>query len=123
MSRKIGDVTVDTEVLERFLRELKPKAAAIVEHYGNNIALQWAQDVPYVTGDLSNSIRKESGMTEELLYTVSDGVPYGRRIELGFHGRDRLGRLYNQAAQPALVPAVESWREKFMKAFDGMFKK
>ena len=30
---------------------------------------------------------------------------YSRRIELGFHGADRLGRHYNQPGYPYFVPA------------------
>lgn len=32
--------------------------------------------------------------------------PYGRRLELGFVGRDALGRYVNQAPRPYLIPAV-----------------
>lgn len=37
---------------------------------------------------------------------IGSNVPYARRIELGFHGTDRLGRAYNQWAYPYLRPAV-----------------
>lgn len=38
------------------------------------------------------------------VYVGSDS-PYAARIELGFHGYDSLGRFYNQAPQPWLLPA------------------
>ncbi len=34
--------------------------------------------------------------------------PYARRIEFGFMGTDRLGRVYHQAPQPYMRPAYES---------------
>lgn len=35
------------------------------------------------------------------------GTPYERRIELGFHGADALGRLYDQPPYPYLRPGLE----------------
>jgi len=35
------------------------------------------------------------------------GVPQARRIELGFQGPDRLGRVFSQPAFPYLRPAAE----------------
>lgn len=31
---------------------------------------------------------------------------YGRRIELGFHGADSLGRIYNQPGYPYVQPGI-----------------
>ncbi len=39
--------------------------------------------------------------------TAPQDVPYERRIELGFHGADSLGRVYNQPAYPYMAPALE----------------
>ena len=38
------------------------------------------------------------------IYVGSDN-PYARRIELGFTGYDSLGRYYDQAPRPYLLPA------------------
>lgn len=35
-------------------------------------------------------------------------IVYARRIELGFQGKDRLGRVVNQRPYPFLVPAAQS---------------
>ena len=35
------------------------------------------------------------------------GVVYARRIELGFQGKDSLGRVFNQSPFPYLSPAAE----------------
>lgn len=37
-------------------------------------------------------------------------IAYGRRVEFGFNGADNLGRVYHQAAQPALRPAFDELR-------------
>lgn len=37
---------------------------------------------------------------------------YGRRIELGFHQTDRLGRVYNQPAYPFMGPGLETARSR-----------
>jgi hypothetical protein len=41
---------------------------------------------------------------------VGSGMVYARRLELGFAGRDSLGRNYNQAPRPYLRPAVRNNR-------------
>lgn len=38
---------------------------------------------------------------------VGTNVEYARRTEFGFQGADSLGRVYDQAAQPYLRPAVD----------------
>ena len=46
---------------------------------------------------------------------VSNAMPYGPRLEFGFHGTDSLGRSYSQGARPHVRPAVEavvpSWQD------------
>ena len=39
--------------------------------------------------------------------TVAPTTVYGRRIELGFHGADSLGRNYNQSGMPFLKPGLD----------------
>lgn len=41
---------------------------------------------------------------------VGSPIVYARRLELGFAGRDSLGRNYNQAPRPYLRPAVRNNR-------------
>lgn len=43
---------------------------------------------------------------------VGPTVIYGRRIELGFHGVDSIGRNYNQGPFPYFAPAFESVRTR-----------
>lgn len=129
----VGGVTLDTKVLDKITVEMRPKASRIVAKYGFAMTGEAAKNAPvgteestgikgYVGGALRNSITSESQMTDDLTFTLSDGVEYGLRIELGFVGTDSLGRTYNQAAQPFAVPAVETWRDKFLAAFEDLFK-
>mgnify|MGYP001292038658 CR=1 FL=1 len=64
--------------------------------------------VPVKSGALRSSGRVEQ--LERHQYAVVFDTPYARRIELGFHGTDSLGRRYNQAGQPYLRPAYEEKR-------------
>lgn len=37
---------------------------------------------------------------------IGTNIPYGRRLEYGFTGRDRLGRVFDMKPRPFLRPAV-----------------
>jgi Bacteriophage HK97-gp10, putative tail-component len=88
------------------------EAAALVE----KAAKEHASGAPgpnVVTGDLRRSVvvtdisaTGSMGWTARIAPTTS----YGRRVELGFHGTDRLGRHYDQAARPFLRPALDELR-------------
>lgn len=45
--------------------------------------------------------------------TVGTNKPQGRRLEHGFVGADRIGRVYNQPPFPHLGPAVDETRPGF----------
>ena len=53
-------------------------------------------------------------MEGDFKFVLQDGVAYGLRIELGFVGQDSLGRNYHQAAQPFVIPAMESGEATFI---------
>ena len=66
-------------------------------------------NAPVKTGTLRRSITSWEAEDGSLAIAVgSRGVPYARRIELGFVGVDSLGRHYNQAPRPYLRPALDS---------------
>jgi HK97 gp10 family phage protein len=117
-------MVLDTTVLDRITKELKPKARRIVQKYGVQVMSDSAQNAPvgteastgikgYVGGSLRNSITSESRMTGDMTYTVSDGVEYGVYQEFG---------TSKMAAQPFMRPAIEAWTEKFLNAFSELFK-
>ncbi len=64
------------------------------------------------TGDLKKSIgvrikRGKSG-GKRIEVRAGSTAPYAKRIEFGYIGPDKLGRRFNQAAQPALRPAARA---------------
>lgn len=76
--------------------------------------------VPVDTGRLQNAIHTEETINtrEVQRRTITPVVeaanpygfdpPYARRIEYGFVGQDKLGRHYNQPAQPYMRPAGDT---------------
>lgn len=117
----VGGLVLDTTILDRITDEMKPKAGRIVRAYGNMILASAVRRAPVDTGFLINSMTANSEMIEPLTFRVQDGVVYGRRQELGFHGTDKLGRVYQQPARPFLKPAVEEFRDKFFASFKELF--
>jgi HK97 gp10 family phage protein len=113
MTTQVGSIKLDTRLLDKITAEMQPKASFIVKQYGFAITGEAAKNAPVDTGALRNSITSESMMTDDLTFTVQDGVNYGIFLELG---------TSRMAAQPFLLPAVEAWRQKFLDAFEGLFK-
>lgn len=72
-------------------------------------------NAPKVSGALEGSIRA-SGVRqvgEDAFETqVGPHVPYGHRIEAGFHGADAIGRHYDESAEPYIEPAYDAAREE-----------
>lgn len=65
-----------------------------------------------VTGFMRNSIqvRQDEATAGGWEVTVHPGGPYYRRLELGFKGRDSLGRQYDQPAYPFMRPGLDTTR-------------
>lgn len=78
------------------------------------------QNAPVLSGTLRRSIHVgghtfgggggDIGGNSATQVAVGTNLAYARRIEYGFSGADALGRVYNQAAQPYLRPAMDSER-------------
>lgn len=113
MAENVGNIVIDTSVLDKITVQMRPKAAGIVNRYGLAIATDAVKRAPVDTGALINSIMSESKMIDEMTYRVQDGVTYGVFQELG---------TSKMAARPFLKPALEAWRSKFLAAFAELFK-
>lgn len=48
--------------------------------------------------------------------TVGTNAPQARRLEWGFYGPDRLGRVYNQRPYPHVGPAFDETKPGFERA-------
>lgn len=91
---------------------------------GHLIERRSKQRSPVKTGTLRRSIHVDSvsrlspGRWES---RTGPSVIYARRIELGFHGADSLGRHYNQSGHPYMGPAfnesIDAVREIYRTAF------
>ena len=68
---------------------------------------------PVDTGNLRSSITHRVVSDEEA--RVGTNVDYAARIEFGFKDTDKLGRSYNQAAQPYLRPALDNNKARIEK--------
>lgn len=48
--------------------------------------------------------------------TVGTNKPQARRLEYGFSGPDRIGRVYNDPPRPHVGPAWDEWSPKYIRA-------
>lgn len=53
-------------------------------------------------------------------YNVGTNRPQARRLEMGFNGRDSLGRLYNQQPYPHLDPALDMVTPAYLAAMQAV---
>ena len=67
---------------------------------------------PYKTGTYRRSFHMETveKSSERCRVEVGTDAPQARRLEYGFVGADKLGRVYNQAARPHIRPALDENR-------------
>ena len=67
---------------------------------------------PYKTGTYRRSFHIETveKSSERCRVEVGTDAPQARRLEYGFVGADKLGRVYNQAARPHIRPALDENR-------------
>lgn len=70
-----------------------------------------------ITGDYRRSWSNEvSENGNRIVGTIGTNKPQARRLEYGFAGADRLGRVYNQPPFPHLGPAVDTIGPEFMSS-------
>lgn len=108
----------------RFTREaatIGPRTARVVRHHTmllNTRVKARASGRPgpnAPTGDYRRSIAsKFEQQGDTYVGIVGTAKPQGRRLELGFVGADRLGRVYNQPPYPHFRPAHRDTREAFL---------
>ena len=73
------------------------------------------EGAPYKTGTLRRSIHVEPVSSSKML--VGTDLPYARRLEYGFIGPDKLGRIYNQAPRPYFRPPLDTQWQKYQKIY------
>jgi hypothetical protein len=72
-----------------------------------------------VSGALRREIRAAPAekVGDNWMVRVKVLVPYARRIELGFKGPDKLGRVYNQPPFPYVAPAYRAVKARFNEIY------
>jgi hypothetical protein len=99
--------------IDELIAKASEGAAKFVAQGGLMIEAAAKARAPVLTGTLRRSIGvhdvREIGLGRWESQTYPNTI-YSRRIELGFHGDDSLGRHYDQAGQPYLAPGLESVR-------------
>lgn len=113
MDARVDGATALTAVQVGALLEAKAKNNFEGSHKRGEPRVPNGDNKPnVVTGTLRRSIRSTPTVKIAGGYTTMVGptTEYGRRVELGFVGRDSLGRNYNQPPYPYFGPAVEEVR-------------
>lgn len=104
-------VTLDMTGLLNAMAKVKPSSAKIVAQAAVKVEAQAKINAPVDTGMLKNSLNSE--MVTPVQWRVQDGVTYGIFQELG---------TYKMAAQPFLIPAVESVGAEYIAMWRGLFE-
>ena len=74
---------------------------------------------PYKSGTYRRGWHLETVVKtpERCTVIVGNDQPQGPRLEYGFVGADKLGRVYNQAARPHIRPALDENRKTAVDEF------
>ena len=93
------------------------KMVTAVKLGGNEFKSDVQDLAPYLTGTYRRSIHVEieGRGGGEPFALVGSGLPYSRRLEYGFAKADKLGRVYNQTAQPHFRPAAMQNADKYQR--------
>ena len=74
---------------------------------------------PVKETEFSDGVLEPKAGVGEFVGAVGSNVEYARRLELGFVGADKAGRIINQKPRPHLIPAYERNRLKILAKFGG----
>jgi HK97 gp10 family phage protein len=92
------------------------KMSTAVKLGGNAYKSDVQKLAPYLTGTYRRSIHVEiEGDAGDPYALVGSGLPYSRRLEYGYADSDKLGRVYNQSAQPHFRPAADQNAGKYSR--------
>ncbi|OLN21710.1 hypothetical protein BTO30_13485 [Domibacillus antri] len=142
MSRSDFQFKMDTKKLEQFIRsKVEKNVAKAAFHLRGELIESVSQEghgleykVPgtkqtkhrasaegeapaVLFGQLRNSFAVEFDRDKKYIqaYVGVRGVPYARRLELGFTGKDSLGRAYNMQPRPYFYVTYEQQRNEIKK--------
>lgn len=94
--------------LARIVGQTKIATASAGAEAARSVADDLAARAPVRSGNLVGSIGVFGPFSEkgDVVYAAGVAAVYGRRVALGFHGTDSLGRTYDQQGQDFVGPAV-----------------
>ncbi len=101
--------------------EAATRAAALPVLNQVRITVPEGGRTPYKTGTYRRGFHMETveKTSERCTVIVGNDQPQGPRLEFGFVGADKLGRIYNQAPRPHLRPALDENRGAAVEEFRG----
>jgi HK97 gp10 family phage protein len=109
--KKVGEIRLDTTVLDKITAELEPKAEAHIAKTAFDVEADAKIFAPVRYGFLRNSI--EAIKKSKFLWWIQDGVDYGIYQELG---------TYKMRAQPFMLPALEKNFRAFVDGWKDLFR-
>ncbi|MBW2632042.1 MAG: HK97 gp10 family phage protein [Deltaproteobacteria bacterium] len=87
---------------------------------GNAYKRDVQKGAPHITGTYRRSIHLEPEGSDTIL--VGTDLEYGPRLEYGYADTDKLGRTYNQAAQPHFRPPLDTKFSEYQQIYlEAMF--
>jgi HK97 gp10 family phage protein len=104
--------------IEKISQEIRERVASLVAKTAEDIVADAKRNAPVRTGFLRNSIesdvdRKGNASFSRITATIRVKASYGIFVEIGTR---------KMAAQPFLIPAVESSRQAFLDAMKNILK-
>ncbi len=101
--------------------EAATRAAALPVLNQVRITIPEGGRTPYKSGTYRRGWHLETveKTPERCTVIVGNDQPQGPRLEFGFVGPDKLGRIYNQAARPHIRPALDENRKPALQEFRG----
>ena len=99
--------------------EAATRAAALPVLNQVRITVPEGGRTPYKTGTYRRGWHLETVVKtpERCTVIVGNDQPQGPRLEYGFVGADKLGRVYNQAPRPHIRPALDENRKTAVDEF------
>jgi len=99
--------------------EAATRAAALPVLNQVRITVPEGGRTPYKTGTYRRSFHMETveKSSERCRVEVGTDAPQAKRLEYGFVGADKLGRVYNQAPRPHIRPALDENRKTAVDEF------
>lgn len=112
-ARGVKEVRAALKTLEE---EIKKKQRTAIKLAANEYKNDVQEIAPYKTGTYRRSIHVQ--MKNDTTAIVGTNLPYAKRLEYGFADSDRLGRVYDQPAQPHFRPAMDAGRDRYVQIYE-----